>query len=103
MLITHNSFKAFILASRPKTLGAITCPVLIGSFLALREHNFSWIIFFITLLCALSLQVLANWVNDYGDFIRGADAFRLGPKRAMQLGLISDSHMKKAIVLLILL
>lgn len=101
--ITQNSFSSFVLAARPKTLGAIICPVLLGSSLAFVYGPFSWSIFFLCFLTSILLQILANWVNDYGDFIRGADSFRLGPKRAMQIGAISLKAMKMAIGFLVVL
>lgn len=102
MNIFSNSFSAFMVASRPKTLGATFCPVLLGTALAKVAGAFSPAIFLLTLICALLLQVLSNWVNDYGDFIRGSDTdMRLGPKRAMQMGIISLPVMKNGIALLI--
>lgn len=104
MTIKTNSLSAWILASRPKTLGAICCPVLIGSSFALADGHFKPIYFLTTLLCSLFLQILANFVNDYGDFIKGSDKEdRLGPPRAMQMGLISHGAMLKGIVLVLLL
>jgi 1,4-dihydroxy-2-naphthoate octaprenyltransferase len=99
-IVELNSFKAFMIASRPKTLGAIICPIFLGSALAFKV-SFSWGLFFLTLIAGVNLQVLANWVNDYGDFIRGADSFeRLGPKRAMQQGIISHKAMIKAMIIM---
>lgn len=101
--IAGNSLMAFVWASRLKTLGATACPVFLGSALAKAEGTFSWALFFLTLTCSLLLQVLSNWVNDYGDFIRGADSnMRLGPKRVMQQGLISLKVMRNGIIYLIL-
>jgi 1,4-dihydroxy-2-naphthoate polyprenyltransferase len=101
--VITNSLYAVFLASRPKTLSAIVCPVLIGSSFAVIKGLFSFNIFVLTLLCALALQALSNFINDYGDFIKGADtAKRLGPPRAMQMGWLCEKTIKKVIVVTLL-
>jgi 1,4-dihydroxy-2-naphthoate octaprenyltransferase len=55
-------------------------------------------------LTTIFLQILSNFANDYGDFKNGADnTERIGPKRAVQSGVISASQMKNAIILLVVL
>lgn len=101
--VATNSLHSWILCSRPKTLGAITCPVLIGSARAFSEGVFHPRYFVLTLLCSVLLQILANVINDYGDFIKGSDTKqRLGPPRAMQMGWITASVMKRGIVVILL-
>lgn len=103
-VILLNSPRAFIKAARFQTLGAMACPVLIGSALAISHGYFSGLIFVLTLFCALLLQILANLVNDYGDFIRGSDDMdRLGPPRAMQMGWLSESAIKSAMALVLVM
>ncbi|OPZ24077.1 MAG: 1,4-dihydroxy-2-naphthoate octaprenyltransferase [bacterium ADurb.BinA186] len=100
--VKTNSCEAWFRAIRPRTLGAISCPILLGSSLALAKENFSWQWFFMTWLCSLLLQILANVVNDYGDFVRGSDTKeRLGPPRALQMGWLSIGVMKTGIALII--
>lgn len=104
MAVATNSLAAWMLASRPKTLGAIACPILIGSAKAWVDNNFSVMDFFLTLLAGLLLQILANFVNDYGDFIKGTDTKeRLGPPRAMQMGWITYGAMRAGIISVIFL
>ncbi len=101
-LIPTNSPRAFIKSARFQTLGAMACPVFIGSALAMSHGYFSVIIFLVTLFCALLVQILANLVNDYGDFIRGSDnRDRLGPPRAMQMGWLTESAIKSAITVVL--
>jgi 1,4-dihydroxy-2-naphthoate octaprenyltransferase len=46
------------------------------------------------------LQILSNFANDYGDGIKGTDnKDRVGPKRAIQSGVITPQAMKRAIVI----
>ena len=61
---------------------------------------FSWTIFGFAMLTTLGLQILSNFANDYGDGIKGTDnEDRVGPKRAIQSGVISPKDMKKAMVI----
>jgi 1,4-dihydroxy-2-naphthoate octaprenyltransferase len=61
---------------------------------------FNWRIFSFAILTTLGLQILSNFANDYGDGIKGTDNDdRIGPKRAIQSGLISPQSMKKAIII----
>lgn len=100
--IPLNSFRAWILAARPKTLSGALVPVLIGGALAYHHqpHSFTVIPFLLCLLFALIMQVNANFINDYFDFVKGNDdEQRLGPLRACSQGWISASAMKKALVI----
>lgn len=102
--IKTNSVAAWILASRPKTLGAIYAPVAIGGALAYSVGQFSAPIFLATLLCSWLLQIMANLVNDYGDHARGSDTNqRLGPPRAMANGWLTPFVMKVGILVVFML
>ena len=88
----------WVIASRPKTMTAAIAPVLLGSALAYYEGAFDIIIFFVILIAACLIQIGTNLTNDLFDYIKGADNNdRLGPKRAMQAGLILEPEMKRAI------
>ena len=88
----------WVIASRPKTMTAAIAPFLLGSALAYYEGAFDIITFFVILIAACLIQIGTNLTNDLFDYIKGADNNdRLGPKRAMQAGLILESEMKRAI------
>lgn len=92
--------KAWLLASRPATLPAAAVPVLVGTAcaIALGAH-FKLLVFAVTLLSALFIQIGTNFANDYSDFHRGADhAGRLGPTRVTQSGLIDHEAVRRGIV-----
>ena len=101
--------KHWIQAARLRTLPLSVSGILVGSFYALATPTdaimtptqvFSWKIFGLLLLTTLGLQVLSNFANDYGDGIKGTDnEDRIGPKRAIQSGVISPAAMKNAIIL----
>lgn len=80
---------------RPRTLFASVCPVLMG-FIAIGSVPRVGIAV-ATLLCALALQILSNFINDYYDFKRGSDkAGRVGPARALAEGLVDEKQMRNA-------
>jgi 1,4-dihydroxy-2-naphthoate octaprenyltransferase len=92
--------RAWLLASRPATLPAAAVPVLVGIGAALGEGaTIKPLIFAVTLVCALFIQIGTNFANDYSDFHRGADhEGRLGPTRVTQSGLISQDGVRRGIV-----
>lgn len=88
--IKPNSFKAWILAARPKTLFIAVAPVLVGSFLSMRGFaGIDYVSLVCALFTALFLTIGANLVNDALDFKNGRDTKqRIGPTRASQSGLL---------------
>ena len=93
-----NSFKAWVLAARPKTLTGAVIPVLVGTSLAMAEGSFRLWPALCCLLFACGMQVVANFVNDLYDFLKGTDrADRLGPERACAQGWITPQAMRRGI------
>ena len=102
--IQTNSIKAWILAARPKTLAAAATPVLIGCSLAYADGTFQWIPAILCFLFAFSMQIDANFINDYYDYLKGSDREdRLGPERACAQGWITLPAMKKGMIITTLL
>jgi len=104
--IKQNSMKAWMLAARPKTLTGAAVPVMIGVALAFVDSKlYTYNVFSITaailcLLFAFTMQIDANFINDFFDCINGNDdETRLGPRRACAQGWISIDAMKKGIAL----
>ena len=104
--------KHWIEAARLRTLPLSVSGIIVGSMYALRPTNnietptdvFSWRIFGFAILTTLGLQILSNFANDYGDGIKGTDNDdRVGPKRAIQSGVISPRAMKVGIVIISIL
>ena len=102
-----NSLKAWILAARPKTLTGAAVPVMIGIACAVAMDGWCGIRVVPAVLCmlfALIMQVDANFVNDYFDFMKGTDdEQRLGPKRACAQGWITASAMRSGLFVTTLL
>lgn len=89
--------KAWIGAMRLRTLPLAASSILAGTAIV---EQVDWLLFVLTLLTCLSLQVLSNLANDYGDFSKGTDnEKRVGPARAMQSGAIAEPQMRKALVI----
>ena len=98
--VRTNSIKAWILAARPKTLAAAATPVLLGCALAYTDGAFQWMPAILCFLFAFSMQIDANFINDYYDFLKGSDREdRLGPERACAQGWITLSAMKKGMII----
>ncbi len=92
-----GSLKAWLLASRPKTLAAAAIPVLVGTAVALAHGAFAWLPALVAFLCAALIQIGTNFANDYFDHQSGADnEDRLGPTRVTQAGLIEPNSVKWA-------
>lgn len=62
--------------------------------------SFSWWVAIVTLLCAISLQIFANLVNDYYDFRNGADKKgRIGFDRYLAEGVVTPQQIKRAMMI----
>ena len=92
-------FRAWVLASRPKTLAAAAVPVLVGCALAYSDGCFRWPEALLCTLFALLMQIDANLINDLFDYLKGSDrGDRLGPRRACAEGWIAPRAMKRGIL-----
>lgn len=91
--------KAWISASRPRTLFLAFSVALCGNAIAFSTGNFNILVFILTSLLTLALQLLSNLSNDLGDFEHGTDITgnRIGPQRALQSKAITAKAMKRAI------
>ena len=93
-----GGFKKWFMMIRPFTLPASLSPVLVGLYAASLFGPIDVLSAVITALCAMSLQVLSNLVNDYWDYKRGSDGEdRLGPLRAVSAGTSSAKALKNSI------
>ena len=106
--VRTNSPRAWLLAARPKTLTGAVAPVVMALAAAWTDAatyaggtalNFRWMPAVLCMAFALLMQVDANLINDYFDFVRGRDdaATRLGPERACTQGWITPRAMARGI------
>ena len=91
--------KYWIQAARIQTLPLSISGILVGSSFAYNINSFDNIIFFLSIITAISFQVLSNFANDYGDGILGTDNQRIGPDRVIASGKLSLKELKKGIVI----
>ena len=99
--VTTNSLKAWFLAARPKTLTGAAVPVMIGIASAISQYGDAVRVgaAVLCMLFALVMQIDANFVNDYFDFMKGTDdEKRLGPKRACAQGWITAAAMRRGLL-----
>lgn len=102
--ITKDELKSWVSAMRLRTLPLSVSGIIIGACLAHYNGFFKWNVFLLALCTTISLQVLSNLANDYGDGLKGTDNDdRIGPERAIQSGKISPNQMYKAIRLNIII
>lgn len=100
-----QKWRAWALATRPKTLTASIIPVVAGTALAYSTGApIDWTIPVLALLVAFCIQIATNLINDALDFKKGADtAERLGPTRVTQSGLLSSEQVLAAGITLLVL
>src|SRR4026208_860232 len=96
--------KVWMQAFRLRTLPLALSFIAWGAFLAASVNAFRLDVFLLCVLTTISLQILSNLANDYGDAIHGADSVeRVGPSRAVQSGVISSGQMKRALIIFVVL
>ncbi len=106
MNVTANTtltLEGWILVIKPRTLTAAIVPVLLGTSLAYADGNVDGLSAAIALICSLLIQIATNIINDLYDFRKGADNDkRLGAKKALTAGLLTERQLVVAIVAVML-
>ncbi|MBT8245978.1 1,4-dihydroxy-2-naphthoate octaprenyltransferase [Winogradskyella sp.] len=93
-----KKIKPWLSAMRLRTLPLSVSGIIIGTCLAAYNGRFDIYVFILAILTTVSLQILSNLANDYGDGVRGTDnSDRVGPERAIQSGEITPDQMFEAI------
>lgn len=91
--------RAWLIASRPRTLPAAVAPVVVGTALAIHDGTFKPLAALAALLAALLIQIGSNFANDLGDYLRGTDARdRVGPTRVTTAGLLTPRQVESGMV-----
>ena len=90
--------KAWLNAARLRTLPLSVSGIIVGSGLAAVLGKWDGRIFSLAMLTTIGFQVISNFANDLGDSQKGTDnKNRVGPKRTIQAGLLSQKEMKSGI------
>ena len=93
-----KKIKPWLSAMRLRTLPLSVSGIIIGTCLAAYNGRFDFWVMFLAICTTISLQILSNLANDYGDGVRGTDnEDRVGPERAIQSGAITPDEMFEAI------
>ncbi|WP_299367341.1 1,4-dihydroxy-2-naphthoate octaprenyltransferase [Winogradskyella sp.] len=93
-----KEIRPWLSAMRLRTLPLSVSGIILGTCFAYYNGQFSWWVLILAILTTISLQILSNLANDYGDSINGADnSERVGPRRAVQSGKITPEEMLDAI------
>lgn len=104
MMNKHSTFSVWFSTARPKTLPLALASIMVGSALSFNVGLFDGITTFLALLTTLLLQILSNFANDYGDYLKGSDTSeRIGPLRGIQQGAITGYQLKKGLIVVALL
>ena len=108
-----EKLKYWLAAARLRTLPLSVSGIIVGSSLSgfinqqfnqvLAIQTNDYYIFFGALLTTIVFQILSNFANDYGDGVKGTDAFRKGEARMVSSGKISSKQMKSATILFALI
>ncbi|WP_138433505.1 1,4-dihydroxy-2-naphthoate octaprenyltransferase [Winogradskyella algicola] len=93
-----KKIRPWLSAMRLRTLPLSVSGIILGTCFAVYNGRFSWWVLVLAILTTISLQVLSNLANDYGDGVKGTDnEDRVGPQRAIQSGSITPEEMLDAI------
>lgn len=101
-----TKLQSWLYAFRLRTLPLAFSSIITGSSIAFVDNrgHFNWLVFALCLITTLLLQILSNLANDYGDSEKGTDNDeRIGPKRAVQQGLLSFAEIKRGIFITVVL
>ncbi|MBM1107419.1 1,4-dihydroxy-2-naphthoate octaprenyltransferase [Aurantibacter crassamenti] len=96
--------KAWLYAARLRTLPLSVSGIIVGTAVAKYHGKSDTLIFILALLTTIGFQITSNFANDYGDGVKGTDNdTRIGPKRALQGGLLSRKELKNGILISIII
>lgn len=97
-----NVLLSWLRATRPHTMGLSFAVILVGSlqvgWVALHLDVLLW-----ALLSAAGFQLVSNFANDYGDFIKGTDHHRKERYRALSAGKFTLVQVRVTIIIVAIL
>jgi 1,4-dihydroxy-2-naphthoate polyprenyltransferase len=76
VITRHPRMAAWYSASRPRVFTATYVPMALAAVVAVQDDVFRPVPFVLALIGTLFLQTAANLVNEYFDYVRGADALK---------------------------
>ena len=95
--------KALIKSMRLRTLPQSTAGIILGLMLAAGSVSVKWFVILLTILTAISFQILSNMSNELGDYLSGTDNDeRQGPDYAIKSGGLTELEMRSSIRIMVL-
>lgn len=95
-----QTLRVWYRASRPFTLSAAIVPVLAGTGLAFSVGHANFLLFVLTLLASLLVQVTTNLIDEYSDHARPEGKRKLlAPYKVIALGLLSSRSVKTGAII----
>lgn len=99
-----TKINAWLYAARLRTLPLSVSGIIVGTAIANYHGKSDSLIFILALLTTVGFQITSNFANDYGDGVKGTDNdSRIGPKRALQGGLLSQMELKYGILISVMI
>lgn len=99
-----TKFKAWLNAARLRTLPLSVSGIIVGAAMANLYGFTNPLVLFLAICTTIGFQVTSNFANDYGDGVKGTDNDdRIGPKRALQSGILTDKELKNGIILSVII
>ena len=85
---------------RLRTIPLAVAGILLGTSQIFRAGQDQTILCLLALFTAILLQIISNFANDYGDFVKGTDSKANRTDRMLAAGPINPNSMKNAILIL---
>jgi 1,4-dihydroxy-2-naphthoate octaprenyltransferase len=92
------NIKPWLIAARLRTLPLAVSGILLGTSIAQLRKPIDISVVLLAVLTAVLLQILSNFANDYGDFVKGTDSKADRQDRALASGAIHVLQMKRAVL-----
>lgn len=92
------NIKPWLIAARLRTLPLAVSGILLGTSIAQLRKPIDISVVLLAVLTAVLLQILSNFANDYGDFVKGTDSKADRQDRALASGAIDVLQMKRAVL-----
>lgn len=88
----------WIQSARLRTLPLALSSVFLGTSLVNFYKTPHWDLVVLVVLISIGLQILSNYANDYGDFVKGTDTKAVRNDRMLSANKITPESMKKVLI-----
>ncbi len=88
----------WVQSARLRTLPLALSSVLLGTSLSNLHGPVYWDLFALVVFISVGLQILSNYANDYGDFLKGTDTQAGRKDRMLSANKIRPQQMKQVLI-----